>query len=97
MALAARLVLMGALLAGAGCRGKLPTARAAALEKKICACDTITCVELILSEFEAFQGDYHGFVDPPNAKRHLNAAFACAKAVDPAITEKVVARLKKSR
>ena len=91
------LVVLSSLFILGGCQTKLPTERAASLEKKICACQAPSCLELILSEFEAFQSDYNGFEDPKAAKAHLNAAFACAKKIDPAITEKVVARLQKAR
>ena len=90
-------VFVLALLMPTGCREKMPTAKAEALEKRICGCDSkdTSCAESVITEFVAFQREYNGFAEPKAAKEHLKAAMACAAKRDPKIADKVVEALKK--
>ena len=96
MKLILRCVFIVALFSSMSCREKLPTDRAQALEKRICACDAKDkdCLQGLVTEFLDFQTKYNGFADPTAAKAHLKAAMKCAVEKDPTMADKVVQALK---
>ena len=93
-----RCVFVVVMMFSLGCRAKLPTQKAEALQTRICACDAKdqACLGELVTEFVAFQRNYNGFAEPAAAKNHLKAAMKCAVEKDPSMADKVVQALKTS-